>query len=104
LHDGLTATNLAKIIGFAQQAKLPTVFQLRQYVDAGGLMSYGVNYCHHLRRAAAYADRILKGTHPSDLPVELPTHFEFIINRKTADFLGLDIPISLLARADEVIE
>jgi putative ABC transport system substrate-binding protein len=76
----------------------------RQFVDAGGLMSYAVNWYDQLRRAASYVDQILKGAKPGDLPVQQPTKFEFVINLKTAKMLGLQIPDKLLALADEVIE
>jgi putative ABC transport system substrate-binding protein len=84
--------------------KLPTVYGYRQHVDAGGLVSYGVNleWCNH--RAAYYVDKMLKGAKPSDLPIEFPTNLELVINLKTAKALGLTVPSSLLVRADEVIE
>jgi putative ABC transport system substrate-binding protein len=104
LVDGVTMTSRARIAGLAEQARLPSVFQVRDFVDAGGLMSYGLNYCAHWARAASYADRIMRGANPSDLPVELPTKFELVINLKTARAIGLEVPPTLLARADEVIE
>jgi putative tryptophan/tyrosine transport system substrate-binding protein len=84
--------------------RLPTSFAFRQYVEAGGLSAYGVNLSDMFRRAAEYADRILRGAKPSDLPVEQPTKFELVVNVKTAQTLGLSIPQSLLLRADEVIQ
>ena len=84
--------------------RLPTMFALKNHVEAGGLMSYGPDYSDLLRRSAIYVDKILKGAKPGDLPVEQPTKFEFVINFKTAKALGLTIPPSLLQRADEVIQ
>ena len=92
------------VIEFAGRHGLPTIFPSREYVVAGGLMSYGYDHAHLWRRAASYVDRILRGAKPADLPVEQPTKFELVINLKTAKRLGLTIPSSLLARADQVIE
>ena len=92
------------IIGLAAQHRLPAVYFNRLFVEAGGLISYGADTIDPLRRAANYVDRILKGENPSNLPVQAPTKHELVINLKTAKALGLDVPATLLARADEVIE
>jgi ABC-type uncharacterized transport system substrate-binding protein len=94
----------ALIIGLAAQYKLPAIYFERRFVTAGGLVSYGPDYLDQFRRAASYVDRILKGEKASDLPVQAPTKYELAINLKTAKTLGLDIPATVLARADEVIE
>jgi putative tryptophan/tyrosine transport system substrate-binding protein len=93
-----------RIAEFAAQNRLPTIFQIREYVEAGGLMSYGLSFCKHYGRAGYYVDRILKGTAPNDLPIELPTTFELIINSTAAKSLGITVPATLLALADEVVE
>ena len=102
--DPLVNTNRIRINTLALAARLPTMHGSREYVEAGGLMSYGPNFPDLFRRAADYVDKILRGAKPADLPVEQPTKFELVINLKTAKALGLDVPPTLLARADEVIE
>jgi ABC-type uncharacterized transport system substrate-binding protein len=102
--DPLVNTNRIRINTLALGARLPTMFGFREYVEAGGLMSYGPNIPHLFRRAADYVDKILRGAKPGDLPVEQPTKFDLIINLTTAKALGIEIPATLLARADEVIE
>jgi putative ABC transport system substrate-binding protein len=92
------------ILALAARHRLPAVYPRRFFVDLGGLMSYGPDVVTSSRLAAGYVDRILKGEKPADLPVQAPTKYELAINLKTAKMLGLDVPQSLLARADEVIE
>jgi putative ABC transport system substrate-binding protein len=113
-RDGITAlllvqnprffANRAYLADLAVKHRLPTMYQAREYVEAGGLMAYGANIDDASRRAAMYADKILKGANPAELPVEQPTKFELVINHKTAQTLGLTIPPHLLLMADEVIE
>ena len=97
-------TNRGQIATLAQKNRLPSMYGLREYADAGGLMAYGPNQAELWRRAATYVDKILKGAKPGDLPVEQPTKFELVINLKTAKALGRTIPPSLLRRADQVIQ
>ena len=104
LLDSLTLGQRAFIARQAIDLRLPTVFEVRDYVDAGGLMSYGLQYQNHYIRAANYVDRIFKGATAADLPVEEPTKFELVINLKTAKELGITMPATMLGRADEVIE
>jgi putative ABC transport system substrate-binding protein len=92
------------IVTLAARHKLPAVYYRRQFVTGGGLISYGPDVAEQNRRAAGYVDRILKGEKPADLPVQAPTKYELLVNLKTAKALGLTVPTSLLARADEVIE
>ena len=92
------------ITTLADRYKLPAVYPFRYFVDVGGLISYGPDLVSQFRLAAGYVDRILKGTRPADLPVQLPTKYELVINMKTAKALGLVMPATVLARADEVIE
>lgn len=102
--SALSAVHRDVIITLAGKHKLPAVYQERNYVSAGGLMSYGPNFLDQFRRAAGYVDRILKGEKPAELPVQAPTKYELVINLKTAKALGLAVPPSVRARADEVIE
>ena len=109
--DGLYVTggavmsaNQKRIVGFALKSRLPSVYNNREAVDAGGLMYYGADLADSYRRVAYYVDKILKGAKPADLPVEQPTKFELVINLKTAKQIGLTIPPNVLARADKVIK
>jgi putative ABC transport system substrate-binding protein len=102
--DPLVGANRTRIMTFALTARLPTIFNTRDHVQAGGLMSYGPNFPAQLRRAADFVDKLLRGTKPSDIPVEQPTQFELAINLTTAMALSLTVPDKLLALADEIIE
>jgi putative tryptophan/tyrosine transport system substrate-binding protein len=102
--DVLVTTNRTRILTFALSARLPTSFNNRSFVEAGGLMSYGPNFSDQFRRTAELVDKILRGTKPGDIPVEQPSRFELVINLTTAKALGLSIPDAFLLRADEVIE
>jgi putative ABC transport system substrate-binding protein len=104
VEDPLTASYTTRIAEFTTRQQLPSLYGIREFVAAGGLMSYGTNIADLFRRAAYYVDKILKGAKPADLPVQQPTRFELVINTKTAKALGLDIPATMLATADEVIE
>ena len=101
---GGTAAHRKLVISLVARYKLPTVYPYRYYPTDGGLISYGPNSSEQVRRAAGYVDRILKGEKPADLPVQGPARYELVVNLKTARALGLTIPQSLLATADEVIE
>jgi putative ABC transport system substrate-binding protein len=102
--EGLTVVHGPRIVALAANSRLPAMYGFREFPDDGGLMSYGPNTVVLFRRAATFVDKILKGAKPADLPVEQPTKFELIINRKTANALGLTLPPTLLTQADEVIE
>jgi putative ABC transport system substrate-binding protein len=102
--DTVTQSNKETIAELVAKQRVPAIYASREFVEAGGLMSYGVSYPDLYHRAAAYVDKILKGAKPGDLPVQQPTKFELVINLKAARAIGLDVPPTLLARADEVIE
>jgi ABC-type uncharacterized transport system substrate-binding protein len=104
LVDGMLFSERNRIAALAAATRLPAIYGFRDHVDAGGLASYGVNLSENFHRAAAYVNKILKGAKPGDLPVEFPTKLELIVNNKAAKALGLEIPSSVLVRADEVIE
>jgi putative ABC transport system substrate-binding protein len=102
--DAMLTLQIARILDVAATSRLPTLYQLKENVEAGALMSYGPSLPELFRRAATYVDKILKGAKPGDLPVEQPTKFEFVINLKTAKQIGLTIPPTVLARADKIIK
>jgi putative ABC transport system substrate-binding protein len=103
-RDAMFMARRRQIASFALAARLPTIFGFREHVESGGLKSYGIDLGDNYRRAAYYVDRILKGDKPADLPIEFPTKLELVINSTTAKAIGLSIPATLLARADEVID
>ena len=104
LFDPVLLGHRTRIAEFANKNRLPAMYPHREYVEAGGLIAYGVDLRDNFRRAATYVGKILKGAKPGDLPVEQPTKFELVINLKTARALGLTIPPSVMLRADQVIE
>jgi ABC-type uncharacterized transport system substrate-binding protein len=103
-NDALLLSDRSKLVAFARDRALPAVYGQREYVDAGGLMSYSTSIYHVWRRAGAVVNKLLKGSNASDIPIELPTKFELVINLKTAKVLGLNVPLHLQQLADEVIE
>ena len=103
-NDSVVIANRIQVVQLAAKYRLPAIYATRDFVDAGGLLSYAAHYPDLYRRAAAYVDKIFKGAKPADLPVEQPTKFEIVVNLKAASALGLTVPSTLLARADEVIE
>jgi putative ABC transport system substrate-binding protein len=103
-NDPFVTTNRIRINALALGGRLPTIYNVREFVEVGGLMSYGPNFLELYRRAADFADKILRGAKPADIPVEQPTKYDLVINLKTAKALGLTTPESFLLRADEVIE
>src|SRR5262249_39683429 len=104
MPDAFLSAHRAEVISLMARYRLPAVYFYRSFAEAGGLMSYGNVVLDNYRRAATYVDRILKGEKPAELPVQVPVKFELVVNLKTANTLGLTVPPSLLARADEVIE
>ena len=104
LADTVTIGQSKSIVQFAEANRIPAIYEQKSFVDAGGLMAYGIDMWDQYRRVAFYVDRILKGAKPADLPVEQPSKFEFVINLKTAKTLGVTIPASVLTRADQVVE
>jgi putative ABC transport system substrate-binding protein len=102
--DPLTFSNSEIIVKFANSSRRPALYAAQEFVNAGGLMSYGPSYPGMFHRGAHFVDRVLKGTKPADLPVEQPMQFDFVINLKTAKQIGLTIPPNVLARADKVIK
>jgi putative ABC transport system substrate-binding protein len=104
LPEPFTSIHYQTITALAARHRLPAVYPYRFFAASGGLLSYGIDLLNQYRQAGAYADRILRGAKPAELPVQLPTKFELVINLKTAKALGIDVPATLLARADETIE
>jgi putative ABC transport system substrate-binding protein len=102
--EPFTRRHLARILDFAVNQRIPSMFEEGSYVEAGGLMSYGPNLLGIFQKTAVYVDKILKGAKPADLPVEQPTKFELVVNLKTAKSIGLVVPESFLLRADKVVE
>jgi putative ABC transport system substrate-binding protein len=104
LADPVFFTARRQVVGLAAKHRLPSAYHAREFVEAGGLLSYGANLAYQFRRASVYVDKILKGAKPGDLPVEQAAKLEFVVNLKAAKALGITIPATILVRADEVIE
>ena len=104
MDDPLVQSQRARIVEFAKQQRVPLMAEFRLITEAGGLMSYGPNQVDMWRRAATYVDKIFKGANPAELPVEQPTKFELVVNLRTAREIGIELPTSILLRADELIE
>lgn len=104
LPDPVLGNELAQISKLAAQNRLPAMYLRREFAETGGLLAYGPSFADNYRRAATYVDKMLRGARPADLPVEQPTKFELVVNLKTAKGLGLTVPPSILARADQLIE
>ena len=104
MADTVTIGQRRRTADFAASNRIPAIYEQRDFVDVGGLMSYGIDFVEHFRRAASFVDKVVKGAKPANLPIEQPTKFELVINLKTAKALGLNIPQSVLIRADQVIE
>lgn len=103
LPDPLAYTGRATVARLVRKHRLPSVFWQREFVDEGGLVAYGASVAHNFRRAVSYVDRILKGAKPGDLPIEQPARFELVVSMRAAAELGLEVPVSLLQRADDVV-
>jgi putative tryptophan/tyrosine transport system substrate-binding protein len=104
MPDTFLLNHRAEVASLAARHRVPAIYPFRQFTDVGGLISYGNDGIDNYRRAATYADRILKGAKPSELPVQAPVRFELVVNLKAANALGLEVPLQLQQRADEVIE
>src|SRR4030095_3275620 len=104
MTEAFFAAQIPRLVSRAERSRMPAIYGYREFTQAGGLMSYGLSYREYYKRVALYIDAVLKGVKPADLPVEQPTKIELVINRTTARKLGLDIPQSLLLRANEVIQ
>src|SRR5262249_34404612 len=104
MADTVTVAHRHRTVEFAETNRIPAIYEVRDFVDVGGLMSYGISMVEHFRRGATFVDRILKGVQPADLAIEQPTRFELTVNQRSAKALGLTIPPSLLLRADQVIQ